>query len=31
MKGVSGWDRDTHVQFDNLAKGNYYVYAEIDW
>lgn len=31
MKGCSGWDREAHAQFDNLEKGEYYVYVEIDW
>lgn len=31
MKGVAGWDREAHCQFDNLPKGEYYVYAELDW
>lgn len=31
MKGVSGWDRETHCQFDKLEKGEYFVYIEMDW
>ena len=31
MKGVSGWDRESHAQFDHLPKGEYFVYCEIDW
>jgi hypothetical protein len=31
LKGCSGWDREVHCQFDNLTKGEYYVYVEMDW
>lgn len=31
MQGVSGWDRESHVQFENLPKGEYFVYCEVDW
>jgi len=31
VQGVSGWDRETHAMFENLEKGDYYVYVEIDW
>ena len=31
IKGCSGWDREVHLQVDNLLKGEYYVYVEVDW
>lgn len=31
LKGSSGYDRETHNQFDNLEKGEYFVYVEMDW
>ena len=31
IKGCSGWDREVHLNIENLAKGDYYVYAEVDW
>jgi len=31
LKGTSGWDRETFCQFDNLDKGEYFVYVEMDW
>ena len=31
VRGISDWDRDTHCQIDDLPKGNYYVYSELDW
>ena len=31
MKGISGWDRETHCQFDNLERGEYFIYIEVDW
>ena len=31
VKGCSGWDRETHIQFDNLEKGEYFIFIEIDW
>ena len=30
-KSTAGWDRDTHIQIENLEKGEYYVFAELDW
>jgi len=31
MQGGSGWDRESHLMFDNLPKGEYLIYVEIDW
>ena len=31
MQGTSGWDRETFCRFDNLEKGEYLVYVEMDW
>ena len=31
MKGVSGWERESHAMFDTLPAGEYYVYVEMDW
>ena len=27
----SGWDRETHITLDNLERGEYLVYIEMDW
>jgi len=31
MKGGSGWERESHLMFDNLPKGEYFLYVEMDW
>lgn len=31
VNGMSGWDRDSHIEFENLPRGEYYVYIEMDW
>jgi len=31
MAGGAGDDRETHLEFPNLQKGEYYVYVELDW
>jgi hypothetical protein len=31
IKGDQGDDRDLHLECDNLKKGEYYVYVEMDW
>jgi hypothetical protein len=31
IKGDAGWNRDTHLECENLKKGEYYVYVELDW
>ena len=31
IQGVSGWDRETHVMVENLDKGEYLIYVEMDW
>jgi len=31
VKGTGGWDRETHLEFPDLKKGEYYVYVELDW
>mmetsp|Transcript_5690 Transcript_5690/g.9022 ORF Transcript_5690/g.9022 Transcript_5690/m.9022 type:complete len:264 (+) Transcript_5690:873-1664(+) len=31
VRGVSGWDRETHAMFDSLEHGDYYLYVEMDW
>ena len=31
IAGGGGDDRETHLEFPNLKKGEYYVYVEIDW
>ena len=31
LKGASGWDRETHLIFESLPKGSYFVYVEFDW
>ena len=31
MKGSQGWDRESHAHFENLPKGEYFVYVELDW
>ena len=30
-KSLAGWDRDTHMHLEHLTKGEYYLYAELDW
>ena len=31
VAGTQSWDRDTHIEVDDLEKGEYYVYVELDW
>ena len=31
LNGNRSWDRETHVHFENLKAGEYYVYIEMDW
>ena len=31
VKGGSGWDRESHLFFENLKKGDYYLFVEMDW
>jgi hypothetical protein len=31
MKGGQGWDRETHTHFQNLPRGDYFVFVELDW
>ena len=31
IKGIAGWERDTHCEISNLEPGQYYVYVEVDW
>ena len=31
IKGIAGWERDTHCEIQNLEPGQYYVYLEVDW
>lgn len=31
IQGGSGWERESHLMFDNLSKGEYFVFVEIDW
>ena len=31
VKGVSGWERDNHAEFENLPKGEYFIFVEMDW
>lgn len=31
IQGNAGWDRETHLEFPDLKKGEYYVYVELDW
>ena len=31
LKGDQSWERETHLEFENLKKGEYYVYVELDW
>ena len=31
IKGMAGWDRDTHMHLQDLERGEYYVYSELDW
>ena len=28
---MSGWDRDSHIEFSHLKRGEYFVYVEMDW
>ena len=30
-QGAQSWDRETHLEFENLKQGEYYVYVELDW
>lgn len=31
LLGTSSFERETHHIFENLEKGEYYVYVEMDW
>jgi len=31
LRGTQSWDRDTHLEFPDLKKGEYYIYVELDW
>ena len=31
IKGVQGWDRESHAEIQNLEKGEYLVFVEMDW
>lgn len=31
VSGISGWDRDTHAAFENLVRGEYFIFVEMDW
>jgi len=29
--GAQGWERESHAMIENLEKGDYFVYVEMDW
>jgi hypothetical protein len=31
IAGTQSWDRETHIEIDNMKKGEYYVFVEMDW
>ena len=31
IAGNQSWDLETHIEIDDLKKGEYYVYVELDW
>jgi len=31
IAGTQGWERETHIEINDLKKGEYYVYVELDW
>jgi hypothetical protein len=31
IQGAQSWDRETHIENEHLAKGEYYVFVEMDW
>lgn len=31
IAGMQSWDRETHIENENLTKGEYYVFVQMDW